>query len=463
MDVIPNLVSAELPKPVAPVSTTNKAISTSTKSKQTERNFGDVLTDAADSGIKDEPSKAATGTTPFEAMIAAMFTGFVANAANTVSTTDPGTGVAPTSTAVNGQVVVMPQAANDSSNAQLLATANAVFTAQGATDALAKTTTTPATATPSAAVILDNTQLPVVTKQSQQQQADFAATIAKLLPDNQPTTATAATQVTVQVLTPTPETADVVKTATGTANPVPQQAVLTMADMAKPVTNPNAGNKENLTPPATTEATTVIPVASSKESAGMLLNTAKEQVNDNNLVVPEKAEGTPTVFSGMIEQQLNKAGSQEVSQPVAQPVHDPYQVAAQIVEKARVVISQQNNSEMTIQLKPEHLGELTLKVAVNNGVVSASFHSNNAEVRGVIEASLQQLKQEMSTQGLKVDHVGVYAGLGEFSSGGQRETYKQPTANFQSQKSAEQDFLKAVEATAETQPGTTNTGVDYRV
>jgi flagellar hook-length control protein FliK len=461
MDVTPNLVSVELPKPAAPVSTTNNKTS-STKNKQTERNFGDVLTDVADSAIKDEPSKVvAAVTTPFEAMVATVLTGFVANAANsadslTASTTDGGA-----TSSASGQVAVMPKTTNDSSNAQLLSAASALLTSPGASDVLAQTSTTPATATPSTAAILDNAQLPVMSQQSQQQQSDFAAAIAKLLPDNQPTAATAATPVTAQVLTTTQQTADAVKTATGTANPVPQQSLLTTADMPKPVTNSNGGN-ENLTQSATTE-TTVIPVSSSKESSGMLLNTAKEQVIDNNLVLPEKAEGTPTVFSGMVEQQLTKAGSQEVSQPVAQPVHDPYQVAAQIVEKARVVIGQQNNSEMTIQLKPEHLGELTLKVAVNNGVVSASFHSDNAEVRGIIEASLQQLKQEMSTQGIKVDHVGVYAGLGEFFSGGQRETYKQPATNFQSKKSAEQDFLKAVEATEETQTGTANAGVDYRV
>ena len=69
---------------------------------------------------------------------------------------------------------------------------------------------------------------------------------------------------------------------------------------------------------------------------------------------------------------------------------------------------------MVIKLNPEHLGELTLKVSVTqNGSVNASFHSDNAQVRAVIENSLVQLRQELNNQGLKVDSVEVYAGLAD--------------------------------------------------
>jgi flagellar hook-length control protein FliK len=113
-------------------------------------------------------------------------------------------------------------------------------------------------------------------------------------------------------------------------------------------------------------------------------------------------------------------------------------------------------------LKPEHLGELTLKVTVENGAVSASFHSNNSEVRTIIEASLTQLKQELSTQGLKVENVGVYAGLNQsFSNEQQQQAAQQQQIKFKNRRQDE-SFINAIEAAA-VLPATSDAGVDYRI
>lgn len=140
---------------------------------------------------------------------------------------------------------------------------------------------------------------------------------------------------------------------------------------------------------------------------------------------------------------------------------DPHNIADQIVEQARM-INRVNNSEMVVKLKPEHLGELTLKVTVENGAVSASFHSNNQEVRTVIEASLTQLRQELSNQGLKVDNVGVYAGLNQFfSNDQQQQTAQQQQIKFKNRRQ-EESFIDAIEAAA-VLPTTSDAGVDYRI
>ena len=100
----------------------------------------------------------------------------------------------------------------------------------------------------------------------------------------------------------------------------------------------------------------------------------------------------------------------------AQQLRDDFNVMGQIVEQARLIRSAQN-TEMVLQLKPENLGELTLRVSVTaQGTVNASFHSDNAAVRAIIENSLVSLKQELSNQGLKVDNVEVYSGLSDSGS-----------------------------------------------
>lgn len=139
---------------------------------------------------------------------------------------------------------------------------------------------------------------------------------------------------------------------------------------------------------------------------------------------------------------------------------DPHNITSQIVEQARM-INRVNNSEMVVKLKPEHLGELTLKVSVENGAVSASFHSNNSEVRTVIEASLTQLRQELSNQGLKVENVGVYAGLNQFFSNDQQQAAPQQQIKFKNRKQ-EQSFIEAAEAIS-VLPDVAAAGVDYRI
>ena len=117
--------------------------------------------------------------------------------------------------------------------------------------------------------------------------------------------------------------------------------------------------------------------------------------------------------------------------PEMQRPQPDYEIPRQIVEQARLLRTL-NDTQMVIRLHPEHLGELTLRVSVgSNGSVQASFHSDNAQVRNVIENSLVQLRQELNNQGLKVDRVGVYAGLadGQMPQGQGQEAWQQSSSH----------------------------------
>ena len=157
---------------------------------------------------------------------------------------------------------------------------------------------------------------------------------------------------------------------------------------------------------------------------------------------------------------------------LAAPQKD-YEVAKQIVEQARL-LRMPEQTEMVIRLKPEHLGELTLKVSVAaSGAVNAAFHTDNASVRAIIETSMIQLKHELQAQGLKVDNVGVYAGLGEHSMmNGQQDAdahYAQHGGQGSSQGRDAQQALASFEeeqqalAAGAQQGVLAQDGVDYRI
>lgn len=168
---------------------------------------------------------------------------------------------------------------------------------------------------------------------------------------------------------------------------------------------------------------------------------------------------------------LQEAAEAQPAAPAA-PQKD-YEVAKQIVEQARL-LRMPEQTEMVIRLKPEHLGELTLKVSVAaSGAVNAAFHTDNASVRAIIETSMIQLKHELQAQGLKVDNVGVYAGLGEHSMmNGQQDAdahYAQHGGQGSSQGRDAQQALASFEeeqqalAAGAQQGVLAQDGVDYRI
>lgn len=155
---------------------------------------------------------------------------------------------------------------------------------------------------------------------------------------------------------------------------------------------------------------------------------------------------------------------QNPAAPAQAPAED-FEVPAQIVQQARMIRTAEN-TEMVINLKPEHLGNLTLRISVSqNGAVNASFFSDNAQVRTIIENSLVQLRQELNDQGLKVENVQVYSGLsdGGLTNGQGQQAWQQN----QQQNHGRTANLSAFEEDADAlNPATTNAptdGVDYKI
>ena len=163
------------------------------------------------------------------------------------------------------------------------------------------------------------------------------------------------------------------------------------------------------------------------------------------------------------------AEAPETPEAPLQPQTD-YEVPGQIVEQARLIRSGQD-TEMVIHLKPEHLGDLTLKISVTeNGAVTASFHSDNAQVRTIIENSLVQLRQELNDQGLKVDSVEVFSGLpdGQLPQGQGQQAWQQGSQGRYAGERKPEDYAEeaddlAAAALAQSQENAADDGVDYRV
>lgn len=114
----------------------------------------------------------------------------------------------------------------------------------------------------------------------------------------------------------------------------------------------------------------------------------------------------------MHEQKVTENGSEAVRYqavpPKSQPVNKS-EIINQIVKKAEIILNELQ-SEMSMQLEPENLGKLTLKVAVEKGLITAKFVAESNEVKQVIESSFNELKDMLQEKGLLIQNLSVSVG-----------------------------------------------------
>lgn len=124
-----------------------------------------------------------------------------------------------------------------------------------------------------------------------------------------------------------------------------------------------------------------------------------EQVNDDSMA-----------DAGMFALQQNRYEQDAQVQVLADRPMDhtvsAREIISQITGKAAVTLTQ-DRSEMVIELKPESLGRLSLKVVTENGIVMAKFVAENAQVQKLLESNMQMLKESLERQGIIVQSLNV--------------------------------------------------------
>lgn len=81
----------------------------------------------------------------------------------------------------------------------------------------------------------------------------------------------------------------------------------------------------------------------------------------------------------------------------------------QVVDKAQVLVSG-DKSEMVMDLKPDHLGKLTIRLVTERGMVMARITAENQQVKEVLETNLQVLRDAMEKQGMSIQGFSVSVG-----------------------------------------------------
>ena len=235
-------------------------------------------------------------------------------------------------------------------------------------------------------------------------------------------------------------------------------------------TNTIAGTKDNQIKNVDTVDSQAIAVNPQVKPQGQNQSSAQSKQSFSGMMeqLPPTVQKSETISSNDIfahnldvsNKAVNTTGVEQVEKQLT--TTEKMDIPNQIIQQTKVIKGIED-TQMVIKLKPEHLGELTLKFVLDKGAVSASFHSDNQQVRNIIESSLVQLKQELADQGIKISHMGVYAGLGDLLSNGQQEQRQSQQAKTKNRKADVTDFEDEVDKITNIKGVLSEDSIDYRI
>jgi flagellar hook-length control protein FliK len=199
-------------------------------------------------------------------------------------------------------------------------------------------------------------------------------------------------------------TSDFAKTSVDNSkefDPVPQRkenesanTVLSKSDdviIAAPVDSNAEGSQEgsatlNLTrPTANVEA----------ESVG-------KSTSQNAGLHPQQLQTLHATANAHSKEVLSNAGASLSLADLSQTVLDQ-------VSKNLAFSLKAKSSEIRVALKPESLGELVMKVKMDDGKVSAQIDVSNVTVKAVLEANIAQLRDALTSRGIEVQRIDIVA------------------------------------------------------
>ena len=81
-------------------------------------------------------------------------------------------------------------------------------------------------------------------------------------------------------------------------------------------------------------------------------------------------------------------------------------VLKQVTEQMDVSLFD-DKSEMVMKLKPDDLGKVTVKLSLENGIISAKFLAESEKVKEILESNFNQLKESLKEQGMVIQEFSV--------------------------------------------------------
>lgn len=188
---------------------------------------------------------------------------------------------------------------------------------------------------------------------------------------------------------------------------IPSEESKNIFVVAETMNNPNMlgaeKGEENLIPDQNLSLDSVEMVNQNKNELEQLssdeLNRFKHQDSSVNMdILIDKSN---TAFRGVIE-----SGNYLSNKSTDGSNLEPTRIIEQIVKQMDMNI-QPDNPEITIRLKPEHLGKMTIQLSWEEGKITARFITESQEVKNLLDSNIIILKQNLEANGIKVEKTEI--------------------------------------------------------
>ncbi len=144
----------------------------------------------------------------------------------------------------------------------------------------------------------------------------------------------------------------------------------------------------------------------STETNSSFSNNSNQFSNNNFTNAQNNQNINPQVVNVNTQVEFTEEVAKTVTKNQTLNQMDNFNVINQIVDKMKVQVKP-DVSEIKIALSPEHLGDVSLKIATHNGIVTAQFIAENQRVKELIESQFSSLEDTLRQQGLDVGNLSV--------------------------------------------------------
>lgn len=159
-----------------------------------------------------------------------------------------------------------------------------------------------------------------------------------------------------------------------------------------------------------------------------LRSIRKEPVREGS---PRPTNQTTVIAEAKTFEAIAESVEKDVPVRSVMDLADRENLISKLVQSMETLVHEER-TEVRILLKPDHLGELKIKLSTERGIMMAEFIVQNETVREVIASQLPQLHTALQEQGTKMADVMVNIGFGQ--QGQEDEGKQQPqkfTRNYQ--------------------------------
>ncbi len=155
-------------------------------------------------------------------------------------------------------------------------------------------------------------------------------------------------------------------------------------------------------------------------------NAGNSNLNNQNASAGESAmlNAQPMTGLGTTQDTSFKTFTETVSKADPMRNLDAHNVIEQMVQKFKADYHDKM-TEIKITLRPDFLGDVSLKLVSDNGVISAVFSAQNDRVKEIIESNFNKLKDVLSEAGVQVSELSV--SVGQEDTGGNQQLAQEQT------------------------------------